>query len=126
MQRPPAIVVHGLDQARTALALGQPVTLLSGAGAGSYAGCGWWRALVTASGTDGPDILDCGHAPGRAMEALRAGCCLVVLDPSVPAFSLIESRAAAIGAALLRSRPPALDLADPAALRRLPQWVTPR
>ena len=70
-----------------------------------------------------PDILDCGDAPGRAMEALRAGCRLLVLDPAVPAWSLVAARAATVGAALLIERPPALDLAKPGAQRRLQAWL---
>jgi hypothetical protein len=123
MKRPPAVVVHGLAQARLALAPGLEVTLLSGRGAAIYAGCGWWRALVVASGTGGPDILDCADAPGRAMEALRAGCRLIVLDPAVPAFALVTARAAAIGALVLPARPPALNLGEPGALRRLDAWL---
>ncbi len=123
MKRPPAVVVHGLAQARLALAPGLGVTLLSGRGAALYAGCGWWRALVVASGTAGPDILDCADAPGRAMEALRTGCRLIVLDPAVPAAPLVASRAAAIGALVLPERPPALDLAESGALRRLDAWL---
>ncbi|MEJ1979271.1 MAG: hypothetical protein WDN49_27375 [Acetobacteraceae bacterium] len=123
MKLPPAVVVHGLDDARRALAPGLAVTLLSGPGAGIYAGCGWWRALVTASGTAGPDMLDCADAPGRAMEALRAGCRLLVLDPAVPAFALVSARAAAAGAHLLAQRPLALDLAQPGSLRRLEAWL---
>jgi hypothetical protein len=123
MKRPPAVVVHGLAQARLALAPGLGVTLLSGRGAAIYAGCGWWRALVAASGTTGPDILDCADAPGRAMEALRAGCRLIVLDPAVPAAALVAARAAAIGALVLPERPPALNLAEPGALRRLDAWL---
>jgi hypothetical protein len=123
MKRPPAVVVHGLAQARLALAPGLGVTLLSGPGAALYAGCGWWRALVAASGAAGPDILDCADAPGRAMEALRAGCRLIVLDPAVPAFGLVAARAAAIGALVLPERPLALNLAEPGALRRLEAWL---
>ncbi len=123
MKLPPAVVVHGLDDARHALAPGRPVTLLSGPGAAIYAGAGWWRALVAASGTAGPDVLDCADAPGRAMEALRAGCRLLVLDPAVPAAPLVAARAAAIGALVLPDRPPALDLAQPGAERRLAAWL---
>ena len=122
MKLPSAVVVHGLAQARLAVAAGS-VTLLSGRGAAVYAGCGWWRALVRASGATGPDILDCEDAPGRAMEALRAGCQIIVLDPSVPAAALVAARAAAVGAQVLGARPPALDLAAPGAARRLAAWV---
>lgn len=123
MQLPPAIVVHGLGHARAALATGHAVTLLSGVGAATYAGCGWWRALVAASGTPGPDILDCDDAPGRAMEALQVGCRIIVLDPAVPAFALLQSRAAVVGAMLLPARPACLDLGEPGAARRLHDWL---
>jgi hypothetical protein len=123
MKLPPAIVVHGLEDARQALAPGLPVTLLSGPGAAIYAGCGWWRALVAASGATGPDVLDCADAPGRAMEALRAGCRLLVLDPAVPAAGLVAARAAAVGAQILAERPPALDLAQPGSSRRIGAWL---
>jgi hypothetical protein len=117
MKRPPAIVVHGLPDLRLATAPGLPVTLLSGPGAAIYAGCGWWRALMALGAGGNPDILDCADAPGRAMEALRAGCRLLVLDPAV------ASRAAVVGATLLADRPPALDLAARGAARRLQAWL---
>ncbi len=123
MNRPPAVVVHGLPHLNQALAAGLPVTLLSGPGAATYAGCGWWRALMALGGGGNPDILDCGDAPGRAMESLRAGCRLLVLDPAVPAWSLVAARAAVVGAELLAERPPALDLAKPGAPRRLQAWL---
>ena len=123
MMRPPAIVVHGLPDLRLATAPGLPVTLLSGPGAAIYAGCGWWRALMALGAGGNPDILDCADAPGRAMEALRAGCYLLVLDPAVPAWPLVASRAAAVGATLLADRPPALDLAARGAARRLQAWL---
>ena len=127
MKLPPAVVVHGLAQARLAVAAG-PVTLLSARGAAIYAGCGWWRALVEASGATTPDILDCADAPGRAMEALRAHCRLLVLDPALPATALVAARAAAIGAQILAERPPALDLARldltaPRTRQRLALWL---
>ncbi len=69
MMLPPAVVIHGLAMARQALAPGMPLTFLSAPGAGSYAGVGWWRAVIAAAGapTGTPDILDCGDAPGRAL-----------------------------------------------------------
>ena len=123
MKRPPAVVVHGLPHLRQAVAPGRLVTLLSGVGAATYAGCGWWRALMALGAGENPDVLDCGDAPGRAMEALGVGCRLLVLDPAVPAWSLVAARAAAVGAELLAIRPPALDLADPRAHRRLLAWL---
>ncbi len=123
MKLPPAIVVHGLPHVRLATGSGFPLTLLSGPGAAIYAGCGWWRALMALAPGGHPDILDCADAPGRAMEALRWGCRLLILDPAVPAWALVAARAAAVGAILLADRPPALDLAQPGAQRRLPAWL---
>ena len=130
MSLPPATMIHGLLHARLALAAGRPVTLLSGVGAASYAGCGWWRALVAAAlaeypGREVPDVLDCGDAPGRALEALSLGCRLLVLGPG-PAWEDVAARAAAQGARLLAGAPPALDLAKAGAGCRLADWLRPR
>lgn len=124
----PAVVVHGLDDARRALALGRPVTLLSAPGAASYAGCGWWRAMIAAAreaipGTEVIDILDCLDQTGRAVEALRYGLQHLVLLPFAPAWDDAAARAEALGAVLLSARPPALDLARPGAVRHLPAWL---
>ncbi len=122
---PPSVTVHGLAHARAALAPGLPVTLLSAPGAGIYAGVGWWRALITAA--DPPlqsaDVLDCGNAPGRALEALRGGQRLLVLECAQELWRDIAERAANQGAALLAARPPSLDLAAPGAARRLAGWL---
>lgn len=122
-----AVVIHRLADARMALECGRPVTLLSGVGAASYAGCGWWRALVAQAladaGRDAPDVLDCADAPGRAVEALRAGCRRLVLAGDVPAFADVAGRAAVLGAVVLPARPAALDLARRGALRRLDAWL---
>jgi len=123
MKLPPAVTIHGLEMARLALAPGLPVTLLSGPGAATYAGCGWWRAVVAMAGQTGPDVLDCGDAAGRALEALRAGCKWLVLDGGCPAFPRVAERAALHGACLLPSRPESLDLADHGASRRLRLWL---
>lgn len=120
MRLPPCIVIHGLAHARLALAPGRPVTLLSAPGAALYAGSGWWRAIIRAAGTDAPDILDCADAPGRALEALSIGCRRLILLPC-PAWDAVAERAA--GALLLRERPPALDLAEPGASRRIAAWL---
>ncbi|MBV9736171.1 MAG: hypothetical protein JO209_09705 [Acidisphaera sp.] len=124
----PAVTVHGLAQAVAALAQGRPVALLSGRGAALYAGCAWWRELIGAARAVHPDvpaidILDCADAPGRAMEALRTGQRLLVLDPACPAFAAVTGAAACLGATLLAARPPALDLAQRGAERRLAAWL---
>ncbi|MCW3477425.1 hypothetical protein [Limobrevibacterium gyesilva] len=128
MFSPPAIIVHGLDHARTALRPGLPVTLLSAPGAALYAGCGWWRALVAAArmefpGTQGTDLLDCGDAPGRAMAALRIGQRGLILDPACPAFPAVAAAAGTLGATVLPHRPASLDLAQPGAARLLSVWL---
>lgn len=122
---PPAIIIHGPDHARLALAPARPVTLLSAPGAALYAGCLWWRALITAAQTDQPDVLDCADAPGRALEALATGCKIVILHP-VPAWPSVADRAAQYGATLLQSAPDALDLAQPGAARLIAAWLAPR
>ena len=123
MKLPPAVTIHSLEMARQALAPGLPVTLLSGPGAATYAGCGWWRAVVAMAGHTGPDVLDCGDAAGRALEALRAGCKWLVLDGGCPAFSRVAERAALHNAWLLPFRPDSLDLAEHGASRRLHSWL---
>lgn len=122
MMLPPAVTIHGLLHARAALAPGLPVLLLSAYGAASYAGAGWWRAMVQAALGDGAqlDALDCADQPGRALEALAAGCRIVVLHPC-PAFPAVVERAS--GALVLAARPPSLDLGQRGADRRLPAWL---
>ncbi len=124
---PAAVVIHGLAHARLALRPGRAVLLLSAPGAASYAGCGWWRALITMAraefpALDPPDALDCADAPGRALEALSLGCRIIVLRPG-PAFADIAGRAAALGAAVLPQPPPSLDLGDRKAEWRLAAWI---
>ena len=124
---PPAVVVHGLAQARAALAPGLPVLLLSGPGAAGYAGAGWWRALIriaqdgAEAGRQEPDALDCSDQAGRALEALAAGCRILVLLPC-PAFPAVVERVP--GALILPARPAALDLARRGAERHLVSWLT--
>ena len=130
MSLPPAVLIHGLSHARLALAQGRPVTLLSGPGAASYAGCGWWRGVIAAAlaerrGADAPDLLDCGDAPGRALEALSLGCRRLVLRPG-PAWEDIVARAAAQGAQVLPAAPESLDLAQHGSERRIAAWLAQR
>ena len=127
MALPRAVVIHGLPHARLTLQWGRPVTLLSVPGAPSYAGCGWWRALVAAARAEFPDMnppdaLDCADAPGRGLEALACGCRIIILTPG-PAFADIAERATSQGAILLDAAPPALDMADPRAVRQLEGWL---
>jgi hypothetical protein len=128
---PPAVIIHGLADARDALALGLPLTLLSAPGAAVYAGVGWWIALIAAAHAEHPhpaftDILDCADSPGRAAEAIREGQRQVVLV-GTPRLLLerVEALAAECGAVVLAEAPPALDLAQPGARRRLAGWLGP-
>jgi hypothetical protein len=123
---PPAVTVHGLGHARVALAAaaarGRPVLLLSGPGAGGYAGALWWRGVVAAAldGRPGLDALDCGDQAGRALEALAAGCGIVVLGPC-PGFAAVAERGGT--AMVLGRRPESLDLAVRGAERFLGEWL---
>ena len=120
--RPPAITIHSVEHARLALASGRPVTLISAPAAAVFAGPAWWRALIAACGTSQLDLLDCADAPGRALEALALGCFGLVLLPC-PAWPSVAERAAMAHAVLLQRRPASLDLADPAASRRIDAWL---
>ena len=124
----PAVVIHGLADARAALAIGRPVTLLSAPGAALFAGCGWWRAVVQRACSEHAavpveDILDCADASGLALGALRIGQRLIVLSPHAPGFPSVTAIAASLGGEVLTSRPPALDMADRTTARRLHDWL---
>jgi hypothetical protein len=126
--RYPAVVVHGLADARVALATGGPVTLLSGEGAALYAGCLWWRELTVAARNEFPRVamegfLDCADESGQALAALRVGLCRLVLWPIAPGWARVAAIVAARRGILLPNRPPALDLAQRGAARRLHDWV---
>jgi hypothetical protein len=110
------VIVHGLAQARAACmaarAGGHELLLLSGVGAGSYAGAAWWRGLISHSGHSGhsgADILDCGDDGAAAIEALRLGQRRLVI--SGPHAGGIASAGASVGAAVV-ARPQGLDLAE--------------
>jgi hypothetical protein len=128
MKLPPAVIVHGLEMAREALAPGLPVTLLSARGAALYAGVGWWQA-VAETAREGrhpglvPDILDCGDAAGRALEALRMRQPLLILRARADIWADVAGRARSVGCLVLGEAPPALDLGRPKARRGLAAWL---
>jgi len=131
MLLPPAVIVHGLDDARKAVAAGAPVTLLSAPGAAEYTGCGWWQALLRAVRNENPqaavaDLLDCGEASGQALAALRIGLRDLVLSPHAPGWDAVAAIVAGQGGMLLPQAPPALDLGKPGAQRRLHDWLQVR
>ena len=124
----PAVIVHGAADARTALAPGLPVTLLSAPGAAGFAGCLWWQQLVALArkqhpATDAIDILDCADASGLAMGALRSGVCRLVLWRQAPGWDAVAAIAAAQAGFVLTQAPPALDLRERNAIRRLHSWL---
>lgn len=125
----PAVIIHGLADGRAALAPGLPVTLLSAPEAALFAGPPWWIALRAALGQEHPDfafddVLDCGDAPGLAAQALRLGQGRIVFASPFPGLcSRIAALAAASGATVRASPPPALDLASPGAARHLVSWL---
>jgi hypothetical protein len=118
-----AVIVHGLEDARAALAPGLPVTLLSAPGAALFGGCLWWRELMRAAGAEGVSLLDCADAPGRALEALRLGLPGIVFTGEFSAREVIATVAARTGALVLETAPPALDMAARGAARRLLAWL---
>ena len=120
---PPAIIVHSLRELTLAQTPGRPFTLLSAPGAARFGGCGWWAALIGAAGFTGPSLLDCGDAPGRAVEALRLGLPGIVLTCEAAAYASVAALAAAQAAVLLPTPPPALDLGVRGADRRLIDWL---
>ena len=125
---PPAVTIHGSEDASAALSLGRRLVFASAPGAGCYGGARWWRLVVDGAAAAHPglvaaDILDCGADAARAVEALREGCRMVVLDPASRAWDDVAERAATVGAELLRAPPPALDLAVRGASRRLEPWL---
>jgi hypothetical protein len=124
----PAVIIHSLADARSALQIGAPVTLLSAPGAALYAGCGWWRAMVQRARAEFPhvpmtDILDCADASGQALAAVRIGQHMLVLTPDAPGWDAVAAIAAQQGGTVLSARPPALDLAAGNARRRLAAWL---
>ena len=124
----PAVIVHGLSDARRALGAGAPVTLLSAPGAGLFAGCLWWRHVVQAARAAHPhteviDVLDCAAASGMAMAALRSGVCRLVLWRDAPGWPAVAAVAQREGGFVLPRAPAALDMAERNADRRLSGWL---
>lgn len=124
----PAVIVHGVADAKAALAPGLPVTLLSAPGAAVFAGCLWWREIVAAARTEYPDtkatdVLDCADASGMAMGALRSGVCRLVLWPSAPGWNGVAAIAERQGGFVVSQAPLALDLAQRNAIRQLAAWL---
>ncbi|MHA1569763.1 MAG: hypothetical protein ACTSXZ_09850 [Alphaproteobacteria bacterium] len=114
-----AVIVHSLDHAlcaaRAAMEVGRGLDLLSGPGAGAYAGAGWWAAIATETGSAFPDlvarfILDCGDDAGAAMAALRGGIGHLAFDGPPALARRVADMAAQSGAEIVDIARPTLDL----------------
>ena len=113
----PAIRFRSAAEAAAALALAPSsgVLLLSARAAAAWPGPDTVAAMVAQAAAAHPGVpyraaLDCGSAPGLALEAIRRGWRILLLDPTHPAFPALRSAAAEAGATLLPQAPPALDL----------------
>ena len=113
----PAIRFRSAAEATAARALAPPlgVLLLSAPAAAAWPGPDTVAAMVAQAAAAHPGAphraaLDCGSAPGLALDALRRGWRLLELDPSHPPFPAEQSAAEEAGATLLGEAPPALDL----------------
>ncbi len=96
-----------------------------------YAGSAWWRALMDRAAAEYPDvawdnILDCADASGLALGALRIGQRRIILHPAAPGWTEVAATAARLGCEVFTARPPALDMAQRGAARRLHSWLHPR
>ncbi|HTI00644.1 MAG TPA: hypothetical protein VL752_06815 [Acidisoma sp.] len=126
---PPAVMIHSLADGRSALEPALPVTLVSAPGAAAFAGAAWWLALIAALRDAHPafgfcDVLDCADAPGFAAQALRLGQRRIAFSSPVPGLvARIAALGAECGAEVLPALPPALDLAQRGARRRLAAWL---
>ncbi len=123
MDLPPAVIIHGLNDAKLALSFGRPVTLLSAPAAALYGGCLWWFSLLQSAPTDNPALLDCADAPGRAVEALKMGLKGIVLACEAELFATVGELAKINAALLFAAAPPALDLSQRGNHRRLAAWL---
>ena len=131
--KPRAVIVHSLDHARLALAAARaakkPIVLRSAPGAASYAGAGWFAAMVARAAREFPGVnfvesLDCGEDAGHAMAALREGVRMVRLSGPKKVRAKIASMAKKVAATLDDDDAAALDLLavdDPAAALR--EWL---
>ena len=129
----PVIIIHSLAHAIAALRATvdarRPVTLASAPDAGSYAGPGWFGALIAAARDAVPAaksqaLLDCGNDAGAAQAAIRAGIEGIIFTGRADVAERLADIARQHGIRLMMARPDAaLDLgteffASPETLRR--------
>lgn len=115
------IVVHSLAQAVAALAAareaGVTVRLVSAPAAAATLGALAFRDMIAAaeggmSGSSAGAVLDCGDAPGLALNAMRHGIKVVRVEASPEVRRSLGDIAAQCGAALDEDRRDTLDLRD--------------
>lgn len=131
---PPAVLVHGLADARAALAaaseLAVEVTLLSTEAAAAQGGATWFRELLAVAAQERPGaafaaILDCGNRAGDAQGALAVGVRCILFTGASEVAARLSDIAGQLGATVLTERPPALDVRGhrhPVAVCR--QWLS--
>jgi hypothetical protein len=113
----PAFVIHSLKHLRAVLAAcgNRPVIVLSGAGAGAYAGPSWFMAMIAHGFAEFPEarmtaILDCGDRAADAFAALNSGAKHVIFTGHPDAAERLRGIAAQVDASILAERPAAFDL----------------
>ena len=113
--------MHSYEQACSALKVAReldlPVVLLSAPGAASYAGAGWFRALIDEAiaqypGTLMSSIPVCASASGDALAALREGVKVIRFDGKEEVNNKIACIAKQLGASVINRRPSSLDLME--------------
>jgi hypothetical protein len=116
-----AIVIHSLDHALAATAaadvLAVPLTLISAAGAAGYLGAPVFAAIIAETRRAHPAvtltaILDCGDAPGDALNAIRHGTPVIRIALPVSLRRKVEDIAAQSGTSVDREAWDILDLLD--------------
>lgn len=117
--RPRAVLVHGIADARAALAaaraLGREVVLVSPASGAASLGPGWWQAVLRQAAQECPYVpflalLDCGARTDLAQAALRQGLADICYRGPAASARKLADIAAHYGARLHRRLPRALDL----------------
>jgi hypothetical protein len=134
MMLPPAVILHGVADFPH-LRGEQALTLLSPPGAGSFAGARWWLAVLRRLREELPALsaypfLDCGEDGAAALEAIHWGVPGLILAPAALGWSECAALCRRHGLFLLKSPPPAWDLAllrfvSPAARGRHEGGVSP-
>lgn len=110
----PRIVVHCRAHAEAAVAaaeaLGVAVTLVSPPAAAAYMGPAFFLEMVRDMAPPHDAVLDCGHAPGHALAALRQGVKAIRVAAASDVLARIADIAAKRGARVDTAEDSALDL----------------